>query len=68
MTGERTVSVGFMRMLASPRLLCLTCARDLSVKAAKFHRLRCKARAATRSVVEGEEQPEMLRFPPYLKR
>ena len=47
----------FLRMQATPQLLCLECARLFSVKDAKFHRLRCKTRRVERAVYDGVVQP-----------
>jgi hypothetical protein len=38
----------FVRLHASPKVLCIQCARPLAPEKAKFHRLRCKTRDLSR--------------------
>ena len=58
MTPADATPTTFLLMQSRPTLLCLQCARELSMKAARLHRLRCKTRAAGGLVVDGEEVPE----------
>jgi hypothetical protein len=56
MTSYDTTPPNFLPMQSRPKLLCLQCVKELSMEAAKFHRLRCKTRTAGRVVVDGRVQ------------
>jgi hypothetical protein len=58
MMSADATPANWLPMQSRPTLLCLQCAREMSRRAAKFHRLRCKTRAIGGLVVDGERVPE----------
>lgn len=58
MTPAGSMPTTFLPMQSRPTPLCLQCLRELSMRVARCHRLRCKTRVIAGVVVDGEQLPE----------